>query len=98
MRKLPIRFGNRAIAEYYNAILWYESERTGLGTEFEAEVQALLALVSKQPDRFPLTVRGIREAPVDRFPYCVCYRVRPDRVFVVGLFHQSRDPQEWQSR
>ena len=96
--KLPIRFGNRARAEYYEAILWYESERPGLGIEFEAEVEALLAVVSKQPDRFPLTVRGSREAPVDRFPYCVYYRVRPDRVFVLGLFHQSRDSQEWQSR
>jgi plasmid stabilization system protein ParE len=96
--KLPIRFGNRARAEYYEAITWYESERPGLGTEFEAEVGAVLTVVSNHPDRFPLTIRDIREAPVDRFPYCIYYRVRPDRVFVVAVFHQSRDPQEWQSR
>jgi len=65
---------------------------------FGAEVQAVLDTIAGRPDRYPVVVRDVREAPVARFPYCVYYRVRPGRVVVISVFHTSRDPAVWQSR
>lgn len=87
-----------AEAEYLGAAAFYEDERAGLGTEFESEVQAVLDTIASHPDRYPVAVRDIREAPTHRFPYCVYYRVRGDRIMILSVFHQSRDPSEWQSR
>jgi plasmid stabilization system protein ParE len=95
---LPVVFRPAAQAEYIGAAAYYESQQPGLGADFEAEVQAVLDTIGNQPDRYPIAVRDIREAPVKRFPYCVYYRVRSDRLVVLAVFHQSRDPAEWQGR
>jgi plasmid stabilization system protein ParE len=95
---LPISLRPTARAEYASAVRWYEDQQPGLGAEFETAVEAVLTIAAGQPDRYPVVVRDIREAPVGRFPYCVYYRVRSARLVVVAVFHQSRDPGEWQSR
>ena len=95
---LPVIFRPMARSEYLRAIEWYENQQPGLGADFEASVEAVLTTIANQPDRYPIAERDIREAPVHRFPYCVYYRVRPDRIEVLAVFHQSRDPAEWQSR
>lgn len=95
---LPISLRPTARAEYARAVRWYEDQQPGLGSEFESAVEAALGVAARQPDRYPVVVRDIREAPVGRFPYCVYYRIRANRLVVIAVFHQSREPGEWQSR
>jgi plasmid stabilization system protein ParE len=40
----------------------------------------------------------VRCALVRRFPYAVYYRVEPERIVVIAVFHTKRDPGVWQSR
>jgi plasmid stabilization system protein ParE len=87
-----------AETEYLSAAAFYEAQKPGLGGDFEAEVQAVLDTIANQPDRYPIAHCGIREAPTQRFPYCVYYRVRSNQLVVLAVFHQSRDPSEWQGR
>jgi toxin ParE1/3/4 len=93
-----IAFRRVAEAEYLRATVYYENERPGLGAEFQSEVQATLQKVLAHPDRYPIAARDIRVLPTDRFPYSVYYRVRGTRIVVISVFHESRDPAEWQSR
>jgi plasmid stabilization system protein ParE len=88
----PIAFRRIAEAEFASAIEWYQSERPGLGLRFRAEVLATLDIIARHPDRFPIDEGDTREAKVDVFPYCVYYRVKPDRIVVTAVFHTSRDP------
>jgi hypothetical protein len=94
----PLIFRRVARTEYVRAISWYEAEQPGLGADFEAKIEALLAIIAVDPNRYAIADRDTRVAPVQRFPYCVYYKVYPDRIDVLGVFHQSRDPSEWQSR
>jgi plasmid stabilization system protein ParE len=87
-----------AETELTSAIEWYENERPGLGNRFKAEVLALLDIIAQHPDRFPIDEGDTREAKVDVFPYCVYYRVKPDRIVVTAVFHTSRDPDIRQGR
>ncbi|QEL13190.1 type II toxin-antitoxin system RelE/ParE family toxin [Limnoglobus roseus] len=96
--RLPIVFRPLAQAEYDISARFYEGQQVGLGVAFTMEVEAVLDTLSAKPDRFPVVRRDIREAPVDQFPFCIYYRVRLNRVIVLAVFHQSRDPVEWQSR
>jgi plasmid stabilization system protein ParE len=84
--------------EYDHAIDWYEDERAGLGVEFQAAVESLLDVIAEQPDRFVVAEEDVREASLTRFPYTIYYRVRPTRIEVIAVFHQSRNPDEWRSR
>ena len=95
---LSVAFRPTASAEYEEAAAWYNAQQTGLGAAFEAEVQFVLDIIAGQPDRYPIAVRDIREAPIGRFPFCVYYRVRAGRIVVTAVYHQSRDPVGWQSR
>lgn len=94
----PVVFRRIAEAEFAAAVEWYENERPGLGIRFKGEVLALLDVIARHPDRFPIDEGDTREAKVDVFPYCVYYRVKPDRVVVTAVFHTSRDPDARQGR
>ncbi|SRR5260370_14926503 len=95
---LSLVFRNAAQAEFDGAALWYEARCAGLGTHFVAEVQRVLDTIMNQPDRYPVVYGDVREAAVRRFPYCVYYRAKADRVVVIAVFHTSRDPAVWQAR
>jgi plasmid stabilization system protein ParE len=95
---VPLIFHPIAEAEYTQASAHYDSERPGLGAEFELEVQAVLLKIQQQPDRYPVAIRDIRFATARRFPYSVYYRIRRNRIDVLSVFHESRNPSEWQSR
>ena len=90
----------RAIAdtEVTESAEWYEDQRQGLGFEFIDHVQAVLDRIAEDPLRYPVVLRDIREAIVSKFPFAVYYRVKPDRVVILAVFHCSRDPAVWQSR
>lgn len=94
----PVILRRIAEVEYFHAIEWYELEQTGLGIRFEREVQATLAAIADRPEAFAFATREIREAKVDGFPYVVYYLIQIRRIDVLSVFHQSRDPKEWQSR
>ncbi len=61
-------------------------------------MEAVLNTIADQPDRYPIADRDVRVAPVHRFPFAVYYRIRSRWVVIISVFHQSRDPAEWQSR
>jgi plasmid stabilization system protein ParE len=93
-----IVFRAAAQAEFERDAVWYESQRSGLGDDFVAEVQKVLDAIANQPVRYPLIFGDVREAPVHRFPYAVYYRAKTKHVVVLAVFHCSRDPSTWQGR
>lgn len=94
----PVSFRPIAQAEFDAAVAWYDQARPGLGADFAASVQAVLDEAGRNPARFPVADRDVREGPVVGFPYCVYYRVRSGRLVVVAVYHQARDPSGWRGR
>src|SRR5437870_3864299 len=95
---LPLVFRSAAQAEFTESATWYDQQQTGLGGEFVAEVERVLDKIADQPDSYPIASGDVREALVHRFPFCVYYRVRGNRIVVIAVFHSARDPAVWQSR
>jgi toxin ParE1/3/4 len=95
---LPLVFRRIAQKEFDEAAVWYEEKRAGLGIEFVDEIQKALDQIVQQPDRFPMVLDDVREAPARRFPYCVYYRQNSSRIVVLAVFHSSRDPEIWKTR
>jgi len=88
----------RARADVRSARKWYEDQWAGLGAQFVAAVDATLADITAMPQRFPEVSPGFRRALVDRFPYKVIFRELGQRIVVVAVYHNSRDPAGWQER
>lgn len=95
---LPVVLRRAAERELYEAANWYEDRCQKLGEALISETQTVFDRLSEQPDRYPVVHKDIREAPLSRFPYCVYYRVKSERIVVLSVFHTSRDPSTWQNR
>jgi plasmid stabilization system protein ParE len=94
---LPVVLTPEAQIEFDDAADWYE-QHTGLGKAFTSAVRDVLNRVAAIPLLHQLVYRDIRRAVVRRFSYSVFYRVDPDRVTVIAVFNNRRDPAIWQSR
>lgn len=92
------KFRAIAEAELTTAMAWYEDQRPGLGNELQEDVQEVLDVIVRKPNRFPIIEDDTRQAPLVRYPYCIYYRVLPDRVQVTGIVHNARDPSVWRGR
>jgi plasmid stabilization system protein ParE len=92
---LRVFLRREARAEFDDAFDWYERQRPGLGVDFVAHVQAVLDEIGARPEMFAEVFSDIRRATVRRFPYSVFYKVEPQRVVVLAVFHSRRDPKIW---
>jgi plasmid stabilization system protein ParE len=95
---LPVVLRRKARAEFDAAIDWYERHQAGLGLEFVSRVQAVLDRISATPEIHAKVYLEVRKALVWRFPYSIYYRIGADRVVVLAVFHNKRNPDIWKSR
>jgi len=94
---LPVILSPAADREFEAAAAWYEQE-AHLGERFVEQVQEAPDRIGQMPELHALVYQNIRRVRVQRFPYNVFYRILGDRVEVVAVFHNKRDPKIWQSR
>ncbi len=87
IRLLPI-----AEQEMDEAEAWYRLESVKLGNDFHNQVDEQIARIASNPFLYAVIKRDIRRAPVRRFPHGIFFRVSGNVVFVVGVFHPSRQP------
>jgi len=97
------RIEPEAAAELEAALLWYDNERPGLGTEFLLAVDATLDRIARWPhagSRVPGVPADVaaRKAPVPRFPYHIAYLERADAIRILAFAHDHREPGYWHSR
>lgn len=98
-----IQFEEEADVEYREGGRWYESRRTGLGTEFLDAVDATLRRVVEFPragspvPRVPRRL-AVRRLAVTRFPYHVVYLETTDVIRILAVAHDRRRPSYWKIR
>jgi plasmid stabilization system protein ParE len=83
------------VAEAY---LWYERQSPGLGEAFFEELGRLYDKINANPQLFQQIRGEIRRAAPSRFPFGVFYLIAADRIEVLAVLHQMRDPKRWRSR
>src|SRR5258708_31664548 len=88
---------SRARDDVRTARDWYEEKSPGLGDRFGVEVGAVMLSLGDPPLIYAKIYRDVRRATTRRFPYAIYFVVEGDRVAVLPILHQSRDPREWQT-
>jgi len=92
-----------AVSDIAAAALWYDRQRPGLGSEFEAAVDAKLAEMAANPGHFgPYEAGGVtrpyQRAILDGFPYVIVFEIEDDSLFVYAVTHGARRPGHWENR
>jgi plasmid stabilization system protein ParE len=93
----PVILSPVADRECEEAAAWYERV-AGLGERFVGRVQEALDCIGEMPEFYAAIHRNIRRVRVRRFPYIVFDRLRNDRIEVIAVFHNTRNPKLWRSR
>ncbi|MEG3836737.1 MULTISPECIES: type II toxin-antitoxin system RelE/ParE family toxin [unclassified Microcoleus] len=95
---LSIVLSPAAQEEFDEAVDWYEQQSAGLGVEFLNRVEESLDLISATPEAYPIVFPEMRRIVVRKFPYLIYYRVEPEQIVVLAIFHSKREPKTWHSR
>ena len=88
-----LAFTSRAGQDVEEAYRWYESQRVGLGSEFESALASVLRLVKEMPEAGPIVHRDVRRLLLERFPYSLYYRLIDSTIEVRACLHQRQNPQ-----
>ena len=91
-------FHDLAKVELNEAARYYEQRSPGLGTAFVAEVGRCTAAIVEHPEMGPIVMGTIRRRLLQRFPYGLLYRVRPEHVRILAVMNLKRRPAYWIGR
>lgn len=87
-----------ADADIDGALAWYFEEDPELAARFAIEIERVFDRIVENPAAWTTLEPGIRRALLHGFPYAVIYRVEPERLLIVTVTHQHRDPGHWRGR
>ena len=95
---IQVELLHAAAADLDAAYDWYEQQRPGLGAEFLSIVHEAFGFLRRFPDGAPIIHRTTRRFLLERFPYCLYYRVVDQKIIIVACMHAARDPAIWRGR
>jgi len=84
--------------ELWETVAYYEDKATGLGLDFETEMERSVQTVCESPERWPLRADGTRRYLAHRFPYLIVYTHENDHVWIIAFAHCKRRPGYWTDR
>ena len=87
------RFLAAAYDDVESAYVWYESQHAGLGAEFVRAVEAATTAAIAFPEAHPVVHRDARRILIQRFPFCLFYRLDGCGVILIACLHAARDPE-----
>ena len=93
-----VRLHPEAEGEFRDAVIWYEHQRSGLGSEFILCIDEAVERVRRNPEAYPKVHESIRRIVVRRFPFALFYEISSADIRVLAIFHSRRDPSRWQRR
>jgi len=78
---------------------WYGKISPQLGRDFTTMLSEAIARIRERPLELPIVHRTFRRILLHRFPYALFFDATAnDRIVIVAVLHQARDPQLLQSR
>jgi len=77
---------------------WYQNISPDLKRDFVRRVGEAIALAQERPLAFQLVHRTFRRILLHQFPYALFYHAGEDRITVVAVLHQARDPELLEDR
>lgn len=95
---MRLEFHREALAEYGEAVSYYEDRQVGLGERFVLSVESALGSIREEPERWPVLEDDVRRRLTRVFPFAVLYAIEKDFILVVAVMHCHREPGHWQSR
>jgi plasmid stabilization system protein ParE len=95
---MVVKFLAPAQAELAEAVAYYNSQKSELGSQFAEEIRRTIERILQYPEAWTSLSKRTRRCRTNKFPYGVIYQVRADVLLIVAVMHLHREPQTWRSR
>ena len=86
---MKYRIAREARAELFDAALYYESCRTGLGVEFQTAFEKAVARILNDPTSFAISTGNARTVFLKKFPYQIVFQVQLESVEIYAVAHNK---------
>ena len=96
----PTKILPKARLDIIGTNIWYNEQQAGLGKRFRNALTETIALFRDQPLLFAERYRGVRLAPLKKFPYLVyfVFDEQQQRIVIIAVLHGGRNPEVWKER
>jgi toxin ParE1/3/4 len=94
----PYSFHPQAELEADAAFERYFTDSPTAAINFDAELRAAYARLSRTPRICPAFLRGTRRTLLERYPFSVVFRERLHDIQIVAVAHAKRRPGYWVKR
>ncbi len=95
---MQVAFTEPASIELDDAIEYYSLRLNEVGKLFLDEVLETIDLIRQFPQIWPQNSGHTRKAILRHFPYNLIYSIMNDRIVVIAIAHQNREPEYWIDR
>jgi len=87
-----IKLSPIAEEDLQESINYYNVQKEYLGYELANEINEIFERIKCNYEQFPKTYKDMRKAKTQRFPYNVFFIIETQTVYILGIFHTSRNP------
>ena len=91
-------FHTEANKEILESEQWYFKRSKKAHKAFINSFIFAIDLVQKDPFAFPIVYDNKRRVILTKFPFSVIYTISNKTIFVLSIFHHSRNPFIWKER
>jgi len=95
---MHVVFIEPASIELDDAIEYYNLQSPGLGRKFLDEVLETIELISRFPQLWAQNTKNTRKAVLRKFPFNLIYSKLEDKIYIIAVAHQNREPEYWIER
>ena len=94
----PIQFHPDAEAELVASAAYYEEQQKDLGKRFLTSIQNSLNRIRINPLLYPAIKTDVRRSTTKTFPFDILFKALPEKIVIVAVMHQHRNPNYWKNR
>ncbi|MDQ3020376.1 MAG: type II toxin-antitoxin system RelE/ParE family toxin [Bacteroidota bacterium] len=97
---IKFEFTKDAFADLVESIDWYESQQSNLGIELAANLYFELQFILEFPKSSRKINNELRRKVMKKFPFNIYYSYYEENflIEVIGILHESRNPNIWKER
>ena len=96
MRKVILLSGTKS--DLREASRFYDAERPGFGDIFLTRFHQALSQVRDYPFTAPVIYKQYRKMRLEQFKHSIVYSVEANKIVVVAVMHNRRNPDYWKRR
>jgi plasmid stabilization system protein ParE len=79
-------------------VSYFKEVSDALDCDFIQEIDSSFFEILSNPAAFPIAKYDIRKFVMAKFPFCIYFVDRKEALYILSVFHDKRNPRDWQRR